>query len=123
MKNLPTPIALRCLTAGSVLSQSNSDPPSDYLAPRKILFETGPEVHHVVVFDTIARVDPNEVNYRILYDEEHTPDQGVISFRAPPTFFVIGFDLNNRPVTNLQIVHNHVPFPIHLLPPPKLPPL
>ena len=92
-------------------------PSIDYLAPRKIVFETGPEVHHVVIFDTIARVDPNEVNYRILYDEEHTPDQGVISFRAPPTFFVIGFDLNNRPVTNLQVVQNHVPFPIHLLPP------
>ena len=123
MKNLLPPIALLCLTAGSVLSQSNSDPPSDYLAPRKIVFKTSPEVHTVVIFDTIPRVDPDEVNSRILYDEEHTPDQEVISFRAPPTFFVIGFDLNNRPVTNLQVVHNHVPFPIHLLPPPKLPPL
>ena len=123
MKFLLFATALPSLVAGPVLSQSNSDPPSDYLAPRKIVFETGPEVHSVVVFDTIPRVDPNEVNYRILYDEEHTSDQVVISFRAPPNFFVIGFDRNNRPVTNLQVVQNHVPFPIHLLPPPKLPPL
>ena len=123
MKKLLLPTAVLFLLAGLGLSQSNSDPPSDYLAPRKIVFETGPEVHHVVIFDTIPRVDPNEVNYRILYDEEHNPDQGIISFRAPPTFFVIGLDLNNRPVTNLQVVRNHVPFPIHLLPPPKLPPL
>lgn len=123
MKKLLLPTAVLFLLAGPGQSQSNSDPPSDYLAPRKIVFETGPEVHHVVIFDTIPRVDPNEVNYRILYDEEHNPDQGIISFRAPPTFFVIGLDLNNRPVTNLQVVRNHVPFPIHLLPPPKLPPL
>ena len=123
MKNLLFPTAVLCLLAGPVLSQSNSDPPSDYLAPRKIVFETMPEEHQVVIFDTIPRVDPNKVNYRILYDEQHTPDQGVISFRGPPKFFVIGLDLNNRPVTELQVIQNHVPFPIHLLPPPKLPPL
>ena len=61
MKFLLFATALPCLVAGPVLSQSNSDPPSDYLAPRKIVFETGPEVHSVVVFDTIPRVDPNEV--------------------------------------------------------------
>ena len=60
MKFLLFATALPCLVAGPVLSQSNSDPPSDYLAPRKIVFETGPEVHSVVVFDTIPRVDPTK---------------------------------------------------------------
>ena len=111
------------LGGGTLLAQTDASPGThEFLPPRKIIFKTGAEVHYVVVFDTLPRVDPDEVNYRILYDEKHTPDMGVISFNGPSTFWVIGFDLNNKPVTNLQYIQNHASFPIHLLPPinPKL---
>lgn len=123
MKHIPLLLLNLGLGGGTLLAQTDASAGSDeFLPPRKIIFKTGPEVHYVVVFDTLPRVDPDEVNYRILYDEKHTPDMGVISFNGPSTFWVIGFDLNNKPVTNLQYIQNHASFPIHLLPPikPKL---
>lgn len=48
-------------------SETESEASKEVFALRRVILETGPEVHTVMVFDTLPRIRSDELNLRIHY--------------------------------------------------------
>ena len=81
-----------CAAQMEYLERSETEGPTVGFALRRVILETGPEVHTVMVFDTLPRIRSDELNIRIHYWERHMLQMGPISFIGPKNCFVVGFD-------------------------------
>ena len=127
MKNTPflLPLILTAVAAVAVVtetaaqmeylerSETEAEAPKVGFALRRVILETGPEVHTVMVFDTLPRIRSDELNLRIHYWERHMPQMGPISFIGPKNCFVVGLDEQRQLATSLQAIHNLDAFPTY----------
>ena len=65
-----------CAAQMEYLERSETEGPTVGFALRRVILETGPEVHTVMVFDTLPRIRSDELNIRIHYWERHMPQMG-----------------------------------------------
>ena len=102
-----------CAAQMEYLERFESKASTEGFALRRVILETGPEVHTVMVFDTLPRIRSDELNLRIHYWERHMPQMGPISFMGPKNCFVVGLDEQRQLATSLQAIHNLDAFPTY----------
>lgn len=90
-----------------------TDMPEGY-GHRRIIIDTLSDVKSIAIFDTIGDVNSDQFRVRVLYHEEHHPGTGAIYFEGPTSFFAIGLDERNNPITGVLPIQNIGTFPIHL---------